>query len=81
MIARDPAAHANLREGPTAAAHLLHALQNAGADEQASVLIGRLSAEGMFNVFCGLNDHRARYRFGREPDGSPAPSWTWDDLD
>jgi hypothetical protein len=51
LIARDPAAHANLREGPTAAAHLLHALQNAGADEQASVLIGRLSAEGMFNVF------------------------------
>jgi len=80
LIARDPAAHADLDEGPTAAARLLHALQNAGADEQAAALVGRLSAEGLFRVFYGLNDHQTRFKFGREPDGSPAQSWGWDDL-
>jgi hypothetical protein len=81
LIARDLAGHADLGKGPTAAAHLLHALQNAGADQQAAALIGRLPAEGMFNVFIGLGDHRTRYRFGREPDGSPAQSWRWADLE
>ena len=43
-------------------------------------LINSLSAEGMFRVFCGLNDHYSRYRFGQELDGSPTPPWGWNDL-
>jgi hypothetical protein len=80
LLARDPAAHAALDQ-EISAASLLDALREAGADEQAKVLVDRLPAEGLFHLFREQAGHEARYRFGREADGSPAPSWGWDDLD
>jgi hypothetical protein len=68
-------------DNPDALSRLLPALQKAGAEEQARTLIDRLPAEGRFALFREQADHRMRYRFGRESDGSPAASWGWDDLD
>jgi hypothetical protein len=45
------------------------------------VLIDRLASEGLFNLFCEQVDSPTRYKFGREPNGSPALPWRWDDLD
>jgi transcriptional regulator with XRE-family HTH domain len=39
-----------------------------------------LPAEGRFREFQALNGNATRYRFGREPDGTPAEPWGWDDL-
>jgi uncharacterized protein YidB (DUF937 family) len=80
LIARDPASHAAL-DHPGAVADLLDALRKAGAEDQARTLVDRLPAEGGFALFCEQSDHRMQYRFGREADGSPAPSWGWEDLD
>ena len=80
LLARDPAAHASL-DDPSAVAALLRALREAGATDQVKALTERLPAEGLFDLFCKeANDHGA-YMFGREPDGSAAPMWGWDDLD
>jgi uncharacterized protein YidB (DUF937 family) len=66
---------------PSAVDWLLMVLKEAGAAEQATTLANRLPADGQFNLFCKQADHRVRYRFGREPNGSPAPPWGWEDLD
>ena len=62
-------------------ARLLDALREVGADQQAATLTDRLPAEGWFALFCRQPGHAMRYRFGRELDGNPAPSWGWNDLD
>ncbi|WP_432246633.1 hypothetical protein ACRAR1_00040 [Streptomyces sanyensis] len=80
LLARDPAAHAAL-DDPGAVARLLQELRKAGAHEQASVLAGRLPAAGHFELFITLGGNREQFRLGREPDGSAAPSWTWNDMD
>jgi transcriptional regulator with XRE-family HTH domain len=36
---------------------------------------------GRFRDFQALNGNAARYRFGREPDGTPAEPWGWEHLD
>jgi hypothetical protein len=36
---------------------------------------------GRFRDFQALNGNAARYRFGREPDGTPAAPWGWEHLD
>ena len=79
LLARDPAAHAAL-DNPAAVARLLDALRNADAEEQVSTLVDRLPAGGLFDLFCEQANHQVVYRFGREPDGTPAPSWGWDDC-
>ena len=79
LLARDPAAHAAL-DNPSAAARLLDALRNAHAEGQVSNLIDRLPAEGLFDLFRKQANYQVLYRFGREPDGTPASSWGWDDL-
>ncbi|MFE2823398.1 hypothetical protein ACFXGZ_09775, partial [Streptomyces sp. NPDC059271] len=79
LLARDPAAHAALNN-PGAVAHLLKVLREAGAHEQAIGLIERLPAARQFALFLELGGGE-RFRLGREPDGSAAPSWTWNDLD
>jgi hypothetical protein len=79
-LAKRAAVHAAL-DYPGLVALLLHTLLEAGAQEQARTLIDRLPAEGRFDLFLEQADHQTLYRFGREPDGSPAPSWGWDDLD
>ena len=60
---------------------LMNALRNVGAEEQASELLDELPAEGRFDLFCTCANHQVLFRFGREADGSPAPTWGWEDLD
>ncbi len=61
-------------------AKLIEELRAAGLTDQLSVLVGRLPAEGRFRHFCREIRHPSRFRFGREPDGSPAADWTWRDI-
>ena len=80
LLDHDPAAHADLSI-PADVVGLLQDLREAGAREQVTVLTGRLPAAGLFGLFLEQGDHGVRFRFGREPDGSPAPPWGWADLD
>lgn len=80
LLARDPAAHAVLNS-PHHVAQLLNALQEAGGEQQTRTLVDRLPAEGHFALFCKQPGHEMQYRFGREPGGSAAPPWGWDDLE
>ncbi|MEU9778002.1 hypothetical protein [Streptomyces sp. NPDC047968] len=80
LLARDPAARAAL-DDPLAVAALLQELREAGAHEQATALAERLPAAGHFELFITLGGNREQFRLGREPDGSAAPSWTWNDMD
>ncbi|MFD7784122.1 hypothetical protein ACFV4Q_13645 [Streptomyces nojiriensis] len=79
-LAERAAAHIEL-DDPRAIARLLQALREAGADKQATVLAERLPAAGHFDLCMRLEEDRGQFRLGREPDGSAASSWTWDDLD
>jgi hypothetical protein len=60
---------------------LLGALREASTEREARRLVDRLPAEGWFDFFRKQPGHANRYRFGREPDGTPAPPWGWNDLD
>ncbi|MEV0239925.1 hypothetical protein AB0I06_08320 [Streptomyces sp. NPDC050674] len=80
VLAERTAAHA-LLDAPGAVARLLEALREAGADEQIATLTERLPAVGHFDWFINLGRNQEQYRLGREPDGSAAPAWTWNDLD
>jgi uncharacterized protein YidB (DUF937 family) len=62
-----------------AVAQLLVALREAGAAEPAvRTLALRAADAGMFGLFLEARpDEAATYRFGREPDGTPSPPWTW----
>ena len=80
LLARRPAVHADLGD-PQAAAGLLAVLRALGEHEQVQTLVDRLPAEGHCALFLDQGDNRTRYRFGRDPDGSPAAPWTWEDLD
>ena len=79
LLNRDPATHVPLSDAFSIDA-VLDALWEAGAHEQAAIAVGRLPAEGWFELFLAQGDHQDRYKFGREPDGSPAPAWDWKDL-
>ncbi|WP_369220584.1 hypothetical protein AB5J52_00125 [Streptomyces sp. R39] len=80
LVARDPAAHAAFGDS-TAVEGLLGVLREVGAHEQVTARTERLAAEGHFFAFIELGGHRGQFRFGREPDGSVASSWSWNDLD
>jgi hypothetical protein len=80
LLARNPAAHVSL-DDRNDVVHLLETLRKTSADEQVKTLIDRLPAEGQFALFHEQTGQATRYRFGREPDGRPALSWGWDDLD
>jgi hypothetical protein len=60
---------------------LLSALRAAGCDAQAAALTDRLPSEGFFDHYLTLGENRIRFRFGREPDGTEAPCWSWADLE
>jgi hypothetical protein len=66
---------------PDAVARLLSRLHDIAAHHQATALAERLPAARRFAEFLGLDDPWERFRFGREPDGSAADPWTWEDLD
>jgi hypothetical protein len=82
LLARSPASSVILdTDRPHHAEFLLREFHKAGASSEARLLVSRLPAGGMFDLFCAQNSQRALYRFGRDPDGNPTPSWGWDDLD
>lgn len=60
---------------------LIEQLTDVGAVGHADALANLLPALGMFDVFLNHRDHSRRFQFGRESDGSPAASWSWNDLD
>ena len=79
-LAGRAAAHAAL-DDPRAVADLLDRLREAGAHQQVITLVARLPAAGMFGLFLHQDRRADRFWFGREPDGTPAAPWDWDDLD
>ncbi|MFF3863392.1 hypothetical protein [Streptomyces sp. NPDC002209] len=79
-LATRAAAHAPLNN-PTATTCLLDSLRDAGTEQQSTTLIARLPPAGDFSRFLSVGDHHERFRWGREPDGNPAPAWTWADLE
>ena len=87
LLRRNPGARVSLdarrssEVWPIPELSLLESLQEAGAHEQAAALVDRLPGAGMFRLFRLQEDHRSRFRFGRETDGRPAEPWDWDDLD
>ncbi|MFJ2730798.1 hypothetical protein [Streptomyces collinus] len=80
LLARNPAAHVAL-DNPDGVLRLHGKLQEAGAQDQIATLAARLPAAGRFDQFTNVDVNHERFRLGREPDGSIAPSWTWDDLE
>ena len=81
MLADHVVAHAPL-DDPRDVTRLLDALRGAEVEEQqVSALVELLPVGGLFDLFCQETGQQIRYRFGREPDGSPAPPWSWADLD
>ncbi|HEV2253138.1 MAG TPA: hypothetical protein VGS06_08090 [Streptosporangiaceae bacterium] len=65
-----------------AVARLLVALREAGAAAAVRTLALRAADAGMFGLFLEARpDEAATYRFGREPDGTPSPPWTWSEPD
>lgn len=59
---------------------LLSTLQDNGAEHAASVLAQRLPGAGCFDQFVEFSGQQEQFRWGREPDGSPADPWSWADL-
>ena len=77
LLARDPVGQVSIApDQRRGVARLLTALRAAGDGEAAAALAVRAADAGMFD----LTEDRARYRFGREPDGAPAPPWRWVEL-
>jgi hypothetical protein len=79
ILASRAATHAPLDQW-NAGAQLLAALWEVGAPQQAETLIERLPLDGKFDLFLAQADRQARYKFGREPDGSQARPWGWEEL-
>jgi hypothetical protein len=59
---------------------VLTALREAGADRHAAALVERLPRGGQFELFVRQTGSGDRFRYGRDPDGTPAEPWTWEDL-
>lgn len=52
--------------------------RNAGADDAALVLARQAANWGVFSFCLEFQpDEAARYKFGREPDGTSSPPWQW----
>jgi hypothetical protein len=59
---------------------VLTALREAGAGRQAAALVERPPGGGQFELFVEQTGTGDRFRYGRDPDGTPAEPWDWDDL-
>jgi hypothetical protein len=87
LLARDPSRQLAIDasqpfrpDRPWGVGRLLIALREAGAQEAVRTLALRAADAGMFGLFLQARpDEAASYRFGREPDGTPSPAWTWSD--
>ncbi|MFI9255789.1 hypothetical protein [Streptomyces sp. NPDC053069] len=80
LLARDPASHAALHDS-RGVYELWAKLQEVGAHEQATRLAERLPAAGHFDLYIQMINDAQRFMYGREPDGSAAAPWTWEDLE
>ncbi|MFF3202296.1 hypothetical protein [Streptomyces sp. NPDC002962] len=80
VLAARAAAHVPL-DNPYAVTQLLEALRKAGAQEQTDALATRAAALGLFEEFIEAEGKLEQFRFGREPNGSAASPWSWDDLE
>lgn len=49
--------------------------------QQMVALAERLPAAEHFDLYTKVANRREHFRFGREPDGNAAASWTWEDLE
>ncbi|MBO4270908.1 hypothetical protein [Microbispora triticiradicis] len=82
LLARDPAAGTTLDPcmpfGPQV---LWIGLKVVGAHDQMVALAERLPAAGLFDELLQIDGYGERFRFGREPDGSAAGRWGWEDLE
>ncbi|MDH6130525.1 hypothetical protein [Kitasatospora sp. GP82] len=78
VLAERAATHAPLNDELDRAA-LIGDLWDAG-EPVLSILAERLPGAGGFRQLVELGNLKEHFKFGREPDGSPAPPWTWDDL-
>ena len=82
LLDRDPARQARL-DRPRDVARLLAALRAAGAGETAGILARRAAGAGMFGVFLAHHStgtgtgEAVSYRYGCEPDLTPASPWRW----
>ncbi|MER7195925.1 hypothetical protein [Streptomyces flaveolus] len=79
-LAERAAAHAALGS-PYEVAELMSELGRVGAQEPAIALAERLPAAGHFALFLQVAGSQGQFRLGREPDGSAAPPWAWNDMD
>jgi hypothetical protein len=77
LLARDPAEKVTL-DSPHGVVKLLHQLRELGAEKQFARLLERTPAAGWFSIFDRYGG--ARFPYGLEPTGEPAPKWSWDDL-
>jgi uncharacterized protein YidB (DUF937 family) len=77
LLARDPMAHLSL-ESRWHVARQLEQLRAAGHESLAQALLARAANAGSFDLLLELLPREAtRYRFGREPDGTPSQPWNW----
>jgi hypothetical protein len=77
LLGRDPGGQAGL-DDLRDVARLIAALRAAGAGEAAGALARRAAGAGMFGVFLASHPGGAvSYRYGCEPDLTPAPPWRW----
>ncbi|MFC9872902.1 helix-turn-helix domain-containing protein [Nocardia salmonicida] len=60
---------------------LLTSMRNLGLHEQVVAFTEQLPTAGMFAEFREHVENPETFRFGREPDGSPAAAWRWSDLE
>jgi hypothetical protein len=82
LLRRDPARQARLDQ-PQDVARLIAALRAAGSAAAAAILARRAAGAGMFGVFLAYHSTgtdaggAVSYRYGCEPDLTPAPPWRW----
>ncbi|WP_182877896.1 hypothetical protein [Microbispora sp. H10670] len=82
LLARDPAANTTLNPlVPDAPYLLMFGLGLVEAHDQMVALAERLPAAGLFDELLRTDGYGERFRFGREPDGSAADRWGWEDLE
>ena len=82
LLDRGPARQARL-DRPQDVTRLIAALRAAGAGEAAGILARRAAGAGMFGVFLAYHSNgtdtggAVSYRYGCEPDLTPALPWRW----
>jgi len=86
LLARNPATQVAFALSPSEAfaqyspLTLVRSLKKANADSQVPALLERLPGAARFYAFTQASEHPEQFQYGREPDGSAAIPWTWDDL-